>query len=382
MMRVMHLVHSMTTGGIERILVSTANGLSQRGCPQSICCLHEGVDLLADLLPEVKTYCLNARANDALLPLKIHRAMRSFQPDVVDSVDYCSWPDGTLAGLLMPGVRRIHTFHGFLDRPPLRHRLVGTALAKVTHRVRAVAHDLADRVAAIYRIPRQQISVTQNGVDVDYFRRDRLADAQPAPIRGAATFNCVTVASLSTAKNPLLLIDIAKKTGQDIHFTWVGDGPLRPQLEGAIRENHLEHRINLVGNVDDPWPHLAKSNAFVLPSRTEAFPVSVIEAMAMKLPIIAAKVGDLDRIVGPNLAGLLVGAGEVDQFSEAIQTLRSNPSLCRAMGEVGRHRAVKDYSRKRMLDRYQALYGDTVVRRRGQRQVGPVVASPRNMSTE
>ena len=160
-MRVLHLLHSLRRGGLERVVVSVANGLSRRGLEQGVCCLHEAGPLIECLDADVETFVLESRPNAMTLPLRLMRVYRAFGPDVIHTVDFCSWPDATLAAMSRPRVRRMHTFHGFLSRPPWRYRLTGRILAGRTQGLCAVSEDLAadlqvhvKQVTAPYKYPR------------------------------------------------------------------------------------------------------------------------------------------------------------------------------------------------------------------------------------
>lgn len=369
-MRVLHLVHSLDCGGLERIVVSLANGLNRRGLPQGVCCLHEAGPLGKALDPRVTVFVLGARPNDPGLPLKLRRVYRSFRPGVIDTADFASWPDATLAGLTCPGVKRARAFHGFLAPPPRRWRLAGHLLARWTHHLRAVSHQLALKVADVYRIPLARIEVTPNGVDTDYFDRSALpAWAPPSKER----FTCVTVASLTPAKNPLGLIEVARLVGAQVHFVWVGDGPLKEEFARRIAESGLTESFTLAGRLDDVRPVLARADVFVLPSMTEAAPVCVLEAMAMRLPVIATWTGDLDDTVGASGSGILVEPGDAAGLAAAIQRLRQEPALGRTMGVKGRAAVVERFSLERMLDRYQAGYARLC---RARNALGPASAMP------
>ncbi len=265
-MRVLHLLHSLRRGGLERVVVTVANGLARRGVSQGVCCLHDAGPLIDALDPAVSRIVLSARPNDVTLPFALLRAYRSFDPDVIHTVDFCSWPDATLAALLRPRVGRLHTFHGFLEPPPARWRWVGKCLSRVTHTLQAVNPDTADQAAGYYGIPRERIDIIPNGVDVEWFDPTPRAAARQELGLVQDRFYCVTVASLTPAKNPVLLVVAARRAGADAHFIWVGDGPLRGQVADLIRQHDLGDRFLLQGAVDDVRPWLGAADAFVLPS--------------------------------------------------------------------------------------------------------------------
>ena len=355
-MRILHLLHSLRRGGLERVVASVANGLTRRGWAQAVCCLHDAGPLLEELEPGVQVFLLHSPPNDPSLPFRLRRVYGEFRPEVIDTADFCSWPDATLAALTCRRIRRAHVFHGFAARPARRWRMAGHLLARWTHYLRAVSADLADRASNLYRIPRRRIDVVPNGVDVDHFDRARVTGLLHRRAATDRPFTCVTTASLTPAKNPLLLVEVARRVGPGVHFVWVGDGPLKDEFVRQISRQGVRDSFTLPGSLDEVRPHLAGADAFVLPSRTEALPMCVLEAMAMELPVIATRVGDLEGIIQPAEAGMLVDAGDGAALAAAIEKLRDSSDRRRQMGLRGRAEVIERYSLGRMLDAYQRAY--------------------------
>ncbi|MHC4609280.1 MAG: glycosyltransferase, partial [Planctomycetota bacterium] len=259
-MRVLHLLHSLRRGGLERVVASVANGLQRRGLTQGLCCLHEAGPLIGALDPRIETFVLGAAPNDVTLASRLGCVYRRFRPEVIHTVDFCSWPDATLASLSQPRVRRMHSFHGFLADPPRRWRLAGRCLARWTHLLHAVSDDLADRAARIYRISRRRIEVIPNGVDVGLFDPALVQATKAERWIPEDRFVCITVGSLTPAKNPLLLLEVARRVGSGVHFVWVGDGPLRGELAKQLADSGLTDTFTLAGPVDDVRPWLAAAD--------------------------------------------------------------------------------------------------------------------------
>ena len=356
LMRVLHLLHSLRRGGLERVVVSVANGLGRRGMSQGVCCLHDAGPLIEALDPHVETFVLEAAVNDVTLTLRLRRLYRRFRPDVIHTVDFCSWPDATMAAFARGRMRRMHSFHGFLAPLPRRWRLAGHVLARWTHLLHAVSDDLADQTATVFRIPRKRLEVIPNGVDVEAFDPMRVRVAKADQGLPGHRFVCVTVASLTPAKNPLLLVEVARRVGPGVHFVWVGDGPLRGRVTEQIARYDLADSFTLAGAADDVRPWLAAADVFVLPSDTEAAPLSALEAMAMQLPVIATRTGAIEQVVGPARAGMLVEPSDAAALAECIAALRADPGHRRLMGVRGRGEVVQNFSLQGMLDHYQQAY--------------------------
>jgi glycosyltransferase involved in cell wall biosynthesis len=136
----------------------------------------------------------------------------------------------------------------------------------------------------------------------------------------------------------------------------VGDGPDRPQLAAEIRRLELEDSVELAGERSDVPELLAASDVFVLSSRSEGLPVSVLEAMAAELPVVASAVGGLAELIENGVTGVLVPAGDERALAEALGRLVKDPGRRRSLGAAGRARAEAEFDlaafRRAHLDLY------------------------------
>lgn len=136
----------------------------------------------------------------------------------------------------------------------------------------------------------------------------------------------------------------------------VGDGPLRPYLEKAIRAKGLSNSIRLLGERHDVPELLQASDIFVLSSRWEGMPLTIIEAMLAGLPVIATQVGGISELVEENVTGLLVPPGDPLALRSALEKLMASEESRKLFGERGRQRALQQFTVERMIHRVRVLY--------------------------
>jgi glycosyltransferase involved in cell wall biosynthesis len=197
------------------------------------------------------------------------------------------------------------------------------------------------------------IAVIPNGVDIAAF---------PAgEDRGARRIlrSVITVANLRPEKNHRTLIDAAAQLCRafpDIRFRIVGEGPARRQLEDDVASRNLQHHVLFLGHREDVAPLLAAADVFVLPSRSEACPNSVIEAMAAGLPVVAGAVGGLPDLVEHGRTGVLVDPADAGALAAAIRGLIEDPAQAARLGEAARAHVRGRYSFERMVASFQDLY--------------------------
>jgi glycosyltransferase involved in cell wall biosynthesis len=197
------------------------------------------------------------------------------------------------------------------------------------------------------------IAVIPNGVDVPAFPK-RSAEAATRPLRSV-----ITVANLRPEKSHETLIDAAALLTADfpdVRFQIVGGGSRREALEALVRARHLEERITFLGHREDVSELLTQADIFVLPSRSEAFPNSAIEAMAAGLPVVASAVGGLLDLVDHGRTGLLVDPGSPAQLAHALRQLLTDRRLAARLGEAARAEVTQRYSFERMVTTFEDLY--------------------------
>jgi glycosyltransferase involved in cell wall biosynthesis len=173
--------------------------------------------------------------------------------------------------------------------------------------------------------------VIRNAVDVAAAPRSRHHRAVP---------RLIAVGRLKAPKDFLTLIRAfaALPEGSFEGFL-VGEGPDRAGIEAEIRRLGLEGHVLLAGERSDVRALLADSDVFVLSSRSEGLPVSVLEAMAAELPVVASDVGGLRELVVDGQTGLLVPSGDAQALATALDRLIEDRDLRRTLGAAGRARA-------------------------------------------
>jgi glycosyltransferase involved in cell wall biosynthesis len=189
-----------------------------------------------------------------------------------------------------------------------------------------------------------------NGVDRDVFAHLR----SPRRVR-----TVITVANLRPEKDHRSLLAAAEsvaRTHSDLRFQIVGDGSERADLERETARRGLQGRVEFLGHREDVPALLAAADLFVLPSRTEAFPNGVLEAMAAGLPVVACAVEGLLDLVDQDDTGLLVPPGDPVALGRAIQRFADDPVFAARAGLEARARAIARYSFDAMVASFEALY--------------------------
>ena len=224
------------------------------------------------------------------------------------------------------------------------------------HKVVANSGAAAERLR-LEGVPARKIAIVANGLDLESF-----SERSTRP----ALRKVVVVANLRPEKGHEVLLDAAPGVltrFPDARFEIVGDGPERERLRARAEAAGLAHAFHFIGHQDDVAARLAASDIFVLPSRSEAFPNSVLEAMAAGLPIVASAVGGILELVDDHRTGLLVPAGDDAALSSAICRLMAEPGLGARLGAAARAEAATRYAFDRMVAAFELIYLTELTRR-------------------
>ena len=140
------------------------------------------------------------------------------------------------------------------------------------------------------------------------------------------------------------------------HLLILGDGTERPHLQGLAGDLGIDEHVLFRGFVDDVVSYLQCSDLFALPSKSEALPVALLEAMACAKPVVASRVGGIPDIVQDRVNGRLVTPGDAQELGQAIVHLLTNGSLCQRLGRRARSDILNGYSMEQVTNRFIDLY--------------------------
>ena len=141
----------------------------------------------------------------------------------------------------------------------------------------------------------------------------------------------------------------------------VGEGPERERLVHEIKKSSGSARINLPGATAVPEDSLRDFDIFVLSSDTEQAPLTVMEAMAAGLPVVATNVGDIADMVSPDNRAFITPCGDDRAYVEALSHLIQNPDARAALGAANRKKAKTEFDLAPMVENYRRLFSAVLV---------------------
>jgi len=169
------------------------------------------------------------------------------------------------------------------------------------------------------------------------------------------------VARFSFQKDHECLLEAMKNVPRHVQCVLAGTGPLLARLRTKVRREGLADRVFLPGESDNVAELLARCQVFVLASRWEGLPISVLEAMRAGLPVVASDVGGVSEAVTDGETGWLVPPGNPGALAARIRQLAMDPRLRVRMGEAGRKRQAEHFTACQMTDGVAKVYRDLLL---------------------
>jgi glycosyltransferase involved in cell wall biosynthesis len=310
-----------------------------------------------------------------IAPVKDQRALRALTQHLAegrfDIVHTHSAKAGALGRLAAEraGIRLVvHTFHGFpfheFQSRPRRGAYVGIEryLSRRTDAFLAVgaavaAEAVRRRIAAPDRI--RVINPAVAGAAAVASRAVRAAARSALRVPVGCTV-VGTVGRVDYQKAPEIFIDAIAALGRpDVYAVWIGDGPMRQQLERRAARRGLAERFICTGHRHDVPDLLTGLDVFAMASRYEGLPCAVAEAMTAGLPVVATAVNSVPEVVVPGETGLLAAPERPDQLAAAIRFMLDKPAEAARMAAAGRQLVAGRFSTEALAQVLEATYCDS-----------------------
>jgi glycosyltransferase involved in cell wall biosynthesis len=360
------LDNELGMGGAEKLLYEFAARFDRSRFDVGICCLKDGgywkdrmVELGLPFHEQILRHRFDAAAFRALA-----RIIKERRVELIDTYAHPNTVIFSYFAKVLGLVKRfVVNFHatgnveGGRLVPTWLKPFLGEADALV-----ALAETHCRYLVEVEGLHSGQIVVIHNGVDTDRFRPpegDEKTDIRSSFGFGPGDAVLTTVASLKPVKRIDLLLDAMAgllRSRGDVKLLLVGDGPDRAQLEALAASLGIADNVTFAGVRDDVDAVLRMSDALLLSSRTEAFPMVVLEAMASGLGVVTTDVGSVRDMVEENRSALVVPPEDRGALADAVERLVADPSKTQEFGARGRQIVVERFGVDGMCDNRQLLF--------------------------
>jgi glycosyltransferase involved in cell wall biosynthesis len=360
-MKIEMVLPTLEAAGMEIVTAQLARSLASRGHDVGLTCIEHGGVLADELTAEghrvAVVPALGLRSNVRAPSLEAW--FRELKPDVVH-LHNGVWLKAARAARRVGTSRVVHTLHGILDREPWYGAAMTRWAARHTDRIVAVSESLREYLVHDVKVDSAKVRVIVNGVNTTRFR--------PGPPTGVVRkalgiddgrLVIGNVARLDPIKNHALLLDafaMVRVKVPEATLVIIGDGPLREELELRARALALESHVHFLGTLDNVAATYRDFDLFVLPSRIEGTSMSILEAMASGVCVVATAVGGTPELLANGRCGILVPSQEGVALAAAMTEVLLDGDRRRGLAGAAREHVVARYGDDTMLRAYEELY--------------------------
>jgi glycosyltransferase involved in cell wall biosynthesis len=263
-----------------------------------------------------------------------------------------------LATAFIRNIKLVATQHGMPEfnagGENFRHRFLIRMnfflLRRHFDRLVAVSEDIQKQLVDGLKMNPCRVCVIRNGIDLPNLSVN-LSHQGPWRVGSAGR--------LFPVKDFPLFLEVAKMVSDrrnDVEFLIAGDGPEKDRLHQLIRQYRLEKKVTLLGHLTDMASFYRRIDIYLSTSVHEGIPMSVLEAMAQGIPVIAPRTGGFDEIVADQRDGILIGGRRPGFFCDALLRVIADQRLFANLSGMAREKVVREFSAQVMAERYYTLY--------------------------
>jgi glycosyltransferase involved in cell wall biosynthesis len=372
------LTVGFTVGGAEQLILMTAPRLRRAGFEVTVACLKEWGPVGDELQAAgIRALALGARSPiDPRAAGRLISLLRRERIQIVHAHLFLANVVARLLGRLSGDPVVITTHHDTDVWMGRRHRLLERATAPLSDAVVTCSEAVRQYALATYRLRPGLVQTLRNAIVIPERRADAGGRERLRRLFCAGPEDRViaTVGRLDEPKKGLtVFLRAAGRLARDmqtidggpkVRFVLVGEGPARPRLEALARDEEIESLTTFMGERRDVNDLMEAFDLFVQPSLWEGFGVTLLEAMAASLPVVASRVGGIPEIVRDGETGCLVEPGDAAALAGECLRLLRDPDLATRLGEAGRARLEENFDIERLVEETAALYRELLARRR------------------
>jgi N-acetyl-alpha-D-glucosaminyl L-malate synthase BshA len=308
---------------------------------------------------------------DLALAVRMHDVVRDHHLDVL----HCHYaiPHATSAWITKEMLKRegtnvavVTTLHGtditLVGQDPSFHSITKFSIEK-SDRLTAVSEYLREETLVAFGCAGCGIEVIPNFIDPAVYNRSRYDGSLRAQFDGNRKV-LMHISNFRPVKRVRDVVQVYARVNAEVPsvLVMVGDGPDRIEAEQEARHLGVEGSVLFLGKIEQVAPLLASADLFVLPTNSESFGLSALEALASGTPVIGANVGGLPEVVKNGVTGVLLGVGDVDAMAKAAIDLLTQPGRWDAMSRAAAADARARFNMDDIVGRYERLYEDAASR--------------------
>lgn len=362
---VCQLVHGLPVGGAEVLVCRIIRQLRHR-YRFVVACLDQVGELGEALAAEgVEIICVQRRSGFDWNCVQRLRAFCSRQnATVIHAHQYTPFAYAIATRIYGRRPPVLFTEHGrfYPDYPSLKRKIFNRFMSDKRDQFVAVGNSVRQALVRNEGLRNNRIDVIYNGVDFEEPCGEADSRSKVRKELGYDDdFVVAMVARFDTIKDhttAIRAIVIAIQQNPRLQLLLIGDGPQRESIEKQVVEHRLENNIRMLGSRSDVARLLGAADVLLLTSVSEGIPMTIIEAMRARVPVVATAVGGVPEIIQHRMTGMLAEAKDAAGIAAAIVELARDDELRRSLTEAAFSRAKIQFSEKSMIRQYDEILSD------------------------
>lgn len=289
---------------------------------------------------------------------ELRKILKDHKPDLIVTYGWGA-TDAVIANSIFPVAPLIHIEEGFLDESPenqiLIRRVIRTVFFKAARFLCVPSEYLKGVAKRKWFMRDKNIRFIANGIDTELFNVKSEKDSN-------ATIKLSIIASLHPIKNHSRMFRVFAEVAKsaDVKLIVAGEGVDKEMLLNYIKELGIEGKVEMRGFVSNPQSILEESDIFCLSSNSEQMPMTILEAMAASLPVVATDVGDVKSMVSEENKAFIVSQDDENLFAKNILQIVNDSKLRNKLGLLNRTLCEAKYTREIMIDNMKSLYEEAL----------------------
>jgi len=365
-MNVLHFINNLNREGAQVMVKNLVTSMNKTEADYTVCLRQPGGSLVAELRDQgIKVY-QPSRYFGFASSLHMVRFLRQVCVDNKIQIVHAHMADAAFLGWLVARKLKlplIISHHGFDILVKCNHvcRAIYFILLNLSARYAAinvaVSSSVAQRVRQLLWLPENRVQVISNGVSVpnEHELGNSLSEKNrlnPAPVM----VNLGRLVPLKGQRQLIIAMDQLVDYFPNIKLQIVGQGDLTAELKGLAEDCKVDSHVEFIGAVDDVSPYLAQADLYVSSSRSEGMPVSVLEAMAWQLPVVASAIPGNKSVVKPDETGFLYELDDIDDLVRCIVMVVNDSVRANSAASRARKMVEKNYSASVAERNHERLY--------------------------
>lgn len=352
-MKILQVMPEFALAGAERMAENLTLQLKKNGYDVEVVSLYDYHSAITENLEKngIKIHYLGKRKGlDLSMYFKLTRLFMKLKPSVVHTHRYVA--QYTMPACILAGIRgRVHTIHTMASEESSQKKLQNIFFHKFKLIPVGISDTVQKSICDFYKLTPERVPMVFNGIDIDRY-------AAKTSYEQNGKFRFVHIGRFALAKNHKNIVKAFKILSEkydDVELHFIGEGELLDETNQLITDLGMKDKIILHGVMNNINTEMCKYDSLILPSVYEGMPITLIEAMAVGMPIAASAVGGIPDMIEDKISGILCSP-DCESIAGVMEKLYLDKELRAELGD-GAKKAADRFSAGNMAKGYIEIYG-------------------------